>query len=472
MDTIWQPVLGEGPKYQALADAISTAVRAGHLGQGDRLPPVRDLAYRIGVTPGTVARAYRLATDRGLLDAEVGRGTFVRGAGPDNARPAPGRTPTAGLERREAPGGPLDLRGSRAPEVGQERRIGALMSRIITRNGGSLPVWDYRRYGDDLPEREAGAAWLRAGGVVASAADIVITAGAQNALAVALASAVPDRSRPVLSDSLIHPGIEQCARVLGHTIEPVENDAGGMIPEALAEAAARTKAAAVIISANCQNPTLVTMTMERRAALAGAAGKAGLAIIEDDVYGWLAERRLPSFAQIARGRCWYLTSLSKCVAAGLRLGYLLCPPGEAARAASAQFAFSYSVPWLSSGLAAELILSGEAEDIRQEARAATAERVALAADMLAPWKPRTDPGASFIWLELAEPWRASDFERACRDRDILISPASSFAIGRRAAPHAARIALAPGRSLADLREGLDKIARLLAAGPRPETTPS
>ncbi|MEM7711927.1 MAG: winged helix-turn-helix domain-containing protein, partial [Pseudomonadota bacterium] len=73
------------PKYLVLEAAVRTAISDGRLPPGTRLPPVRDLAWRIGVTPGTVARVYRALTEAGLLDAAVGRGTFVAQA----ATPAP-----------------------------------------------------------------------------------------------------------------------------------------------------------------------------------------------------------------------------------------------------------------------------------------------------------------------------------------------------------------------------------------------
>ena len=78
-DTTWQPELsGAGrAKYKALAQAIREGIVSKQLVEGEQLPPVRELAYRIGVTPGTVARAYALLTDEGRLTAGVGRGTFV-----------------------------------------------------------------------------------------------------------------------------------------------------------------------------------------------------------------------------------------------------------------------------------------------------------------------------------------------------------------------------------------------------------
>src|SRR6201991_781504 len=78
--TIWRPEIEQfqGPRYLAIAEALAVDVRGGALNPGDRLPTHRDLAYRLGVTVGTVSRAYAEAERRGLIGGEVGRGTFVR----------------------------------------------------------------------------------------------------------------------------------------------------------------------------------------------------------------------------------------------------------------------------------------------------------------------------------------------------------------------------------------------------------
>src|SRR3954468_3287419 len=68
-----------GPTYRALADAFAEAIEGGRLANGVRLPPQRDLAFRLAVTVGTVGRAYDLLAQRGLVRGEVGRGTFVLG---------------------------------------------------------------------------------------------------------------------------------------------------------------------------------------------------------------------------------------------------------------------------------------------------------------------------------------------------------------------------------------------------------
>ena len=92
--TMWLPNLDgrKGPVYRAIADAIDEEVQKGSLRPGARLPPHRDLADHLGVTVTTVTRAYTEAARRGLTTGHVGRGTFIRGNGPE-----------------DVPSGPIDL---------------------------------------------------------------------------------------------------------------------------------------------------------------------------------------------------------------------------------------------------------------------------------------------------------------------------------------------------------------------------
>src|SRR4051794_26748430 len=109
--TMWTPELTHrgGPRYLAIADALADDARGGRLRAGTRLPTHRDLASRLGVTVGTITRAYAEATRRGLVSGEVGRGTFVRaavrpGGGPPGAGARP-RPPPAPGPRARAPRG-------------------------------------------------------------------------------------------------------------------------------------------------------------------------------------------------------------------------------------------------------------------------------------------------------------------------------------------------------------------------------
>src|SRR6185312_123866 len=110
--TMWTPDLRQrsGPRYLAIAEALAEDAGGGRLRAGTRLPTHRELADRLGVTVGTITRAYAEATRRGLVTGEVGRGTFVRAA----ARPAAPAAPVPDL-------GLIDLSANVPPAVATQQ---------------------------------------------------------------------------------------------------------------------------------------------------------------------------------------------------------------------------------------------------------------------------------------------------------------------------------------------------------------
>lgn len=467
----WTPKLAaDGPRYRALADAIAEAVHDGVLAAGERLPAVRDLAWRLEVTPGTVARAYQLAESRGLVEGKVGSGTYVLDSTPDRDRINPTNVSTFVRPGREEPEGAIEMRLNRAADIGQDAILTAALERLIAARR-PLPLTDYHRYGEDIEERAAGVDWLKGGGVPARVEDVVICSGAQHGMLTALAATCGGGDAIALTEPLIHPGLKDSARGLGLRLEPVAVDREGLLPDALDEACRRHRPGAIILTAVNQNPSLATMSDKRREAIAEVARRRRVPIVEDDVYGWLVARRRPSFPSLCPELSWYVTSLSKCVAAGLRVGYVLAPPGEGPRAARLLQGYTQHVSWLISALAAEVIRSGDAARIVEEVRLETARRTVAVEAAMTPalqaglGKLTLSRSSTMGWLELPEPWRAMEFVEAARRAGVLVSPAEAFAVGRSPAPHAVRLAFSniPTRSL--VAEGARRLADLLVNGP-------
>ncbi len=458
-DTSWVPDLddGAGPKYRMLAGAIDDAIRTGALAPGAKLPPVRELAWEIGVTPGTVARAYREATDAGALRANVGQGTFVR-----ERRQTGTFVPLHPLTSH-AQEGQIDLRNSRSPIVGQEALINVAIERVLAR--GSHVLDDYTRATNDLSARDALHGWLASGGVETEVDAIVPTYGTQQAVLVAMMAVTSGHDPVVLVSDLVYAGFQQAAKLARVTLYPVRSDTNGLDPQALEEACRIARPQAMLVSANLHNPTLVTMPRERRAEIAEVARTHDLQIIEDDVYGWLLEERLPSFPTFAPERTWYATSLSKCVAAGLRFGCLVTPPGRGAIGQGIVQAMNYRVSSLIGQTVVELIQSGEADRIRDMARRHLAERAALTQRVLGRWGIVTAPGANFAWLDLPHGWHLAAFDRACVDAGILIATAGTYVLPGSDVPNKIRISLGMGYEAPVFQRCLEQIDRILASPP-------
>ncbi|MGI3185575.1 PLP-dependent aminotransferase family protein [Nioella aestuarii] len=455
MNTIWQPDLSahSGPKYRALMDAIRAGIASGTLSIGEKLPPVRDLAWRLSITPGTVARAYKSLTDDGVLEAAVGRGTFVAGKTPQ---------PQAGEPLFVQTDDAVDLRSSPVPDVGQGPIIGRMLARIaMASNYVSYPT-----AATDQPARAAVADWVGQGllGRV-EAEDVVMAHGTQNAIILALQAILSGPSPVILTEDLTYPGVRHAARLLRARVVPLAMDGDGILPEAL-EAACRDHGGQVLITAAMvHSPTTRTTPLARKQQLAALARKYQLQVLEDDCFRLGDAGEVPGYRLLLPERGWYLSSLTKSVSSSLRFGFIVCPQGWADTTRQTAQSSFYGLPQPVLDLGAELIRSGEAARIRDLVLEANRHRVRLAVNALGGWDLEWRPDVPYVWLRLPRGWRASTFARACETRGIRIKSADEFALEDGNAPSAVRIACNSTASEARYEAALRELGDLLANPP-------
>jgi DNA-binding transcriptional MocR family regulator len=463
-DTTWQPDLTHfaGPKYLALSHSLRDAVRKGVLTEGMRLPPVRDLAWRLGVTPGTVARAYQIGTQDGLLEASVGRGTFVAARSPQLGPSEPMYPERLGPAAQAE--GVVDLRSPQLPDVGQVAAIGQAMVAISQRLDAD--ILDYPGLRRDRPLREHMIGWLsdRVLGTF-DADDIVLTPGGQSALIVVLQCCLRGDRPVIFAEELAYPGFRHAARLNRADVVPVALDGEGMRADALDAVCRRTGGRVVCITTEAQNPTTVRMTPERRAEIVRVARIHDLQIIEDDCYS-AARSDIPSLRSAAPERTWHVTSLSKSIAAGLRFGAVVCAAGrgDAARLAAQHNFFGLARPV--TDIVSHLLASGEAERLRDRVQVVMARRLEMALNALGGYEIAWQKGLSFIWLRLPSGWRASTFLREAEAAGVLIRSADEYALVDSNTPNSVRIALTGCASEARFSTALETLARLLRNPPR------
>ncbi|SPH18367.1 2-aminoadipate transaminase [Defluviimonas aquaemixtae] len=460
---MWQPDLSlfDGPKYLALTRSLREAIRRGELAEGSRLPPVRDLAWRLGMTPGTVARAYQIATQEGLLEAAVGRGTFVAASEPRFGASQPlFLEPRAGTHDLAAAGSrPADLRTPQLPDVGQGAAIAAVLARMA--EAGASDYLGYPGLRRDGTLRRAFAQWLedRVLGPVA-ADDIVLTHGGQNGINLALQCCLKGARPHVVCEELAYPGFRHAARLNRAEIVPVEIDGAGMCAEALDAACRRTGARIVCVTTDAQNPTTARMPRERRDEIVKVARRHDLQIIEDDCYS-IQSATEPALRALAPERTWHVTSISKALAAGLRFGAVVCPPGlgEAGRLAAQHAYFGLARPVTE--IVEALLVSGEAARLRDKVHAVFAQRLELTLNILGRYDLAWQRGLAFVWLRLPQGWRASTFARDAETAGVLVRSADEFALIGSHTPNAVRIALNGALPERDFARALEVMARLL-----------
>jgi DNA-binding transcriptional MocR family regulator len=454
--TRWIPALTpDRPRYVAIADAIAADLAEGKLKAGDRLPPHRELAWRLGVTVGTVTRAYQEAERRGLLSGEVGRGSYLKD-------PARSRSVLPSV-LATAPG-ILQMHIAAPPRVHASADLDLALEEI-TKDGMRLRHLDYGPATGAQPYREMGADWLRRCGVEVSPTEIVVTAGAHAALIACLAATLRPGD-PLLAESLTYPTLLPIARLLGLQLHALEMDAQGMIPASLEQALESCEARVLYVVPTLHNPTTITLSAERRQAIAAIARHRGLTIIEDDIFRLLAVDPPPAtIHSLAPERTYYITSLSKTVAPGLRVGFVATPPGAAEVLGVQQMIAGSRVTGLTAEVARLWMAGGAAERILTDIRNELAMRRLIALKAFSTCAPRCTPGALFLWLPLPEQWRAGEFARAAEARGIRVTPGSAFAVGRRANDQAVRICLGLAEDRDVLKEGLQQLSRLIGEGP-------
>lgn len=419
--TIWIPDIdfSRGPIYLSIADAIETDIHTGRLERGERLPPQRELAYKLGVTLGTVTRAYREAERRRLLRGETGRGTFVA---PYQELPSPL------MPDGETPAG-LDLARNYAyahlnPDLGKAL---IRMARLpgLERLNGYAPSEGLKIH------REAGAELFKLFGVDALPENIALTCGAQHGIQVLL-QALFNKGDAIGVDELTYPSLLASAPHLGLRLVPIamtRTEAGfcrAMCTKSLETACRLHGLKGLFVIPNMQNPTSHTMTGEERKAIAEIARKHGLRIIEDDPYTPFVTRKLASFATLAPELTASIASPSKLAAPGARIGYVHVP---ADIPAPVRNAIGEST-WMASPIMAELVAGwvrdGTVAATIDVKRRANEHRFALACRLLGEEAIQGGPDKVFLWLRLPDGTGPSAVEADLAHRGVSVLASRHF----------------------------------------------
>lgn len=448
--TIWQPNIDvdSGPRYLAIADAIETDIKTGTLAPGAKLPTHRDLADWLGVTVGTVTRGYAEAARRGLLHGETGRGTFV-GAKVHKQLICHHEMLAAGV---------VDMKVT-LPFEQFNPDLGAALRETADDPATQSLLEYYPSVGRRI-DREAGAEWMRRYNLEADADNVCITVGGQNALAVIL-SGMFNPGDTVAVEGITYPLIKTLSHRFHVKLAAVDQDELGMIPESLEEACRMHGVRGVYLMPTCQNPTTARMPEYRRHEIAAIARRYDLTIIEDDAYGLAVGDIGAPLAALVPERTFYIASLSKSVAGGLRVAYLLTPPQHLSPIKAAMSDMVWMTPPLMADIARRWINDGTADRTLALKREEAARRTALAKRMLEGLDMAMQKTGFYLWLKLPEPWTTCDFARVAEENDILLSTDDIFVVGRRPLPHALRLGLSGAPTIEDLERGLEKVRAIL-----------
>jgi DNA-binding transcriptional MocR family regulator len=446
--------MGRLPAYQQLASEIEAKIRSGELPPGSRLPPQRTLARERSVNVSTVTRAYRELQNLSLVVGSTRRGTIVTS---EAAMPR--------VDHAATPAGVIDLTVNRPAVDDFRKRLAETLPRLAAdQRFGEMQ--EYQPPEGPAWARMAGTRWIALNGFTPSPEDVVVTSGAQHALLAVICGLI-EPGDVVVSDRLTYYGLKALAQMFRFRIVGIGGDAEGMSADELRQVCRAEKVKAVFTVPSMHNPSVVTMSEKRRHELAGIAARHDLTIIEDDVYGpMLGGARPPAIVTLAPERSYHISSLSKALAPGLRVGYLLCPPGKALVMAEAVRTTAWMPAPLPLLVASRWLEDGTANAILKAQLAELRARHALATTILAGHAFNADPHCMFIWLHLPAPWRSEDFAANVRAHGVAVMPSAAFASDRQPVEHAVRINIGCAASRGELATALRIVAATLADRPR------
>lgn len=423
-----------GSKYKRLAAIIEKNILDGIFQAGIKLPPHRLLADHLGVTIGTVSRAYTELERMGLVVARVGDGTFVRQRGLENKRESGFRNFNDNIQDVFDMSRNMHISGAEIPLLEESLKN-------LSKDKKKLHELTLYMSDAGLPRfRQAGSKWLSNGAFHAEAEQVLCVNGGQHGLMCALSSLLR-AGDTLVTEQLTYPGLISAARLLGIRLLGAEMDSEGILPQSLDELCRQHRVAALYCTPTLQNPTTSVLSDPRRVALAQVCRAHNLLILEDETHAVLLEDRPLPLSHHAPERSVLIGGLSKGVSAGLRVGYVHAPPRMVGQIAAAIRASCWMATPLVLELATQWIEDGTATHLMRLQATEIRRRKQLVEGCLRGLNYHTHAQCPHFWIEVPEPWRASDIETELKQMNYLISTADAFAVGRTAVPHYVRASI-------------------------------
>ncbi len=434
-------------RYVGVERHILGLIEAGALKPGDRIPSLRALGARLGVSVSTVNQAYLALERRGVVESRPKSGFFVR-ARPSRppaprAAPRPAAPPAAinrGALIREVldgmgRGDVLPLGVAQTDEAFlPTRQLARLLAQAATGDGLHVVAYEGVRGNPSLRRQ---IAWrLAEAGIEVRPEEVMVTAGAMEALYIALRAV----TRPGDNVAIAAPSYYCFLQLLENfglrAVEIPSLPEGGVRPKDLRAALDRYEVRAVILTPNFNNPDGSRIPDESKAEMAALLAERGVPVIEDDVYGDLSfadqrPRCLRSYD--TTGGVLHCSSFSKTLAPGFRIGYLL--PGRfAAKAYEVKATTNVCCATPTQLAVAEYLARGSFGRHLRKVRAVLERQARMMEDHILRTFPAgtrvTHPnGGTVLWVQLPEAAEAIALFYAAKAEGIGIAPGNIFSSG-------------------------------------------
>jgi DNA-binding transcriptional MocR family regulator len=431
-------------RYEILANAMAAEIRSGSVAVGSRMPSLRQVIAQHGVSQSTVFRAYYLLEKWGLVRAQERSGYYVAPGASVTAARTPRTASLAEsskvdisdlvffvLDAAKTPG--IVPLGSAFPSphlfpLPRLAKSLAQASRLL--NPWSTAV--------DLPPgnehlRRQIALRYMGMGISQPMDEIVITNGALEALNLCLMAVTRPGDVVAVESPGFYAALQAIERLDLRAVEIPVDPVTGLDLDALADALKKHPIRACWFMTNFQNPTGVTLSLEKKKALVELLAAHEVPLIEDDVYGELhfqPEYPLPALAFDKKGLVMHCSSFSKTLAPGYRIGWTSAGRfTDRVQRLKLMTTLSASIP-VQAGIADYLQHGGYDKHLRK-LRGALNQQLGEMDNAIRRWLPdgvrRTHPsGGYFLWLELPEAIDAMELHRLAIEQGISLAPGPIF----------------------------------------------
>jgi len=436
-------------RYKRLVDQFAGKIRSGELPPATQLPTIRALMQSERIALATALRVYHELEAIGLVVGETGRGTFVR----DTSLPR-----GLGLEQQPLGIGTVDLTFNYPSVPGQDELLREGL-RAIAASGDIDALLHSAPQGGRPHERQTAARHLRNRDIRVGGDQVLIVNGAQQGLAVTLMALLKPGDILAL-DALTYPGLKTLAQAHRLDLEALPQIAGHTDLDALEALCKQRPVRALYSMPTMHNPLGTVMSIADRERLVQLAERYDFLIIEDGAYAFLAEPAPKPLFTLAPQRTLYISGLSKSVASGLRIGFIVAPKAMMPALEQAIRVSTWSTPSLTVALACRWIDSGEVDNLEEQKRLDARQRQDLARQILKNCKLVAHPASYYLWLRLPEGLRAETVVAELERKGVQVTSADPFATTTHVPP-ALRVAMGSisldvlKRALETLREVVD-----------------
>lgn len=451
------------PLATQLMHALIGRIQSGVLIPGAPLPSSRELALQLGVNRKTVVRVYDELVAQGWLTTEGRRGTFVsprlsmlglkqraaRTKKHYSGKIASPNYKTYGTDKElpvqadkqyiEFTDGVPDTRIAPFGAISRAFRLAL----IDLARGGKLGYGDPR--GLSLLRNNIAIMLRSERGLSVDEDSICVVRGSQMGI-YATARILVQHGDIVAMEQLTYPSAREAFKSYGARIINVMQDEYGMIPESLEKVCRTNQIRAIYVTPQHQFPTTVTMPISRRMQILALAEQYGFVIVEDDYDHEFhyAHNPLPPIASFGWfERTIYIGSMSKILAPGLRIGYVVAPPRVINQIANEILLIDRQGNGITERAVAELMLNGQLKNHVQRALGIYKSRmdfsISMIQEKLHRWASVSPPdGGLALWLQLSSNIDMQRFQRATLSEKIIVASSDQYSDGA-LVPNAIRI---------------------------------